>query len=398
MQSTHLPTLSFQRPVVRRSAAAVLMLAVASVVTWAAVPGRTAVATTATAGVTASHTLVVTAKPGVANVVSVSFAQAASGKVVVRDLAGRVAAAAPCRQGYTPNQAAVVCPLAAVSRVSIDAGDGNDQAAISSARVGRRSYPADIFGGAGNDRLQGSWGSDRLIAGDGNDTLTGGPGNDGLDAGPGDDGANGGDGVDRLYGRAGNDSLDAGPGDDLPVLGEAGDDRLYGREGTDVLDGGDGADRLDGGPGPDRLYGRGGDDRLDGGVGADNLYGGPGSDVVSYETRTAQVVVNIWDPGQFESGDWTLDKGPGEGRPRYDVIREVEGAVGGSGADFFYAEGVNGARNWAGAGDDNVYVSDDDVDTADCGPGDDSARADYQAPGPYDQLVGCEHVYAPIPH
>ena len=74
----------------RRVAATALMLAAGTAVTVVALPLHAA--TTARAGVDAAHTLLVTATPGVANGISVSFSLAASGKVVVRDTAGRVAA------------------------------------------------------------------------------------------------------------------------------------------------------------------------------------------------------------------------------------------------------------------------------------------------------------------
>ena len=393
-------------PVKRRLAASIAMLASAAAVTWLAVPGKALPAgtTTATAGVNPARVLVVTATPGVANRLSVSFSLASSGKVVVRDSAGRVAASAPCRQGYAPEQNAAVCPLAAVGRVRVDAGDGNDIAAISSARVvtrsGARTWGADLYGGPGNDILSGSWGADRLIAGDGDDTLTGGPGNDGLDAGPGNDRARGGDGNDRLYGRDGNDYLDAGPGDDRPVLGEGGNDRIFGGDGNDGLDGGDGNDNFAGGAGNDSIYGQAGEDLFDGGPGADDLNGGPDGDTVTYGTRTATVVVDI-QPDPLDSGDWDIDAAYSTvtGRIRYDKILATERVIGGSAADIVYARAVDGAKIWSGDGDDIIELEDGTTDFADCGPGiHDSLGADDIGPGPVDQWVNCEDVSHVIPN
>ena len=120
----------------------------------------------------------------------------------------------------------------------------------------------------------------------------------------------GGEGADRLIGADNGDHrLDGGPGDDL----------VEGRGGRDVLVGGPGRDRLDGGEGDD--------DQLTGdGEGAapeaDVLDGGPGTrDAVSYVERTAPVVVDL------------ADRGPDGGLGENDVLRRIEDANGGAGAD-----------------------------------------------------------------
>jgi Ca2+-binding RTX toxin-like protein len=73
-------------------------------------------------------------------------------------------------------------------------------------------------------------------------------------------------GADTLFGGAGDDSLD----------GNAGADRLFGDAGDDTLVGDGGADRLFGGAGNDSLSGGDGNDWLEGGAGADTLDGGLG--------------------------------------------------------------------------------------------------------------------------
>jgi hypothetical protein len=70
--------------------------------------------------------------------------------------------------------------LAAVTRISVAAGDGNDRVTIN-ADV---PVAATISGGRGNDVLTGGGGSDNLIGSRGNDTLSGGPGADTLNGGP----------------------------------------------------------------------------------------------------------------------------------------------------------------------------------------------------------------------
>ena len=165
-----------------------------------------------------------------------------------------------------------------------------------------------LYGGPGNDKIEGQQGDDFLLGGTGNDTLQGDEGSDGLYGGPGadllvggeddeddaddlyGDGGNdelqGGGGHDSLYGGSGEDRLFGGPGRDLLegggendwLFGETGDDTLRGEAGNDRLAGGGGNDLLSGAAGDDSLAGGGGDDTLAGGPGQDWLKGGPGAD------------------------------------------------------------------------------------------------------------------------
>ena len=86
--------------------------------------------------------------------------------------------------------------FANVSRIVASGGDGNDELDASGAGV-----PVALFGGNGNDRLQGSKFNDLLIGGAGNDALFGGPG---------DDVIVGGAGKDDLHSFYGNDLLIGG--------------------------------------------------------------------------------------------------------------------------------------------------------------------------------------------
>jgi hypothetical protein len=79
----------------------------------------------------------------------------------------------------------------------------------------------------------------------------------------------------EIYGGAGNDLINGGSGDDR-IFGEGGRDILFGHFGDDRLDGGAGDDFLFGGHGYDVLLGGLGDDWLFGGPGVDFLDGGPG--------------------------------------------------------------------------------------------------------------------------
>jgi len=69
-----------------------------------------------------------------------------------------------------------------------------------------------VFGGAGDDQLEGEDGVDALSGGAGDDALSGGAGNDILV---------GGDGNDILFGGAGSDLIQGGSGDDVLYGGDA---------------------------------------------------------------------------------------------------------------------------------------------------------------------------------
>lgn len=89
-----------------------------------------------------------------------------------------------------------------------------------------------VYGGAGDDFVNGAMGDDVIHGGGGDDWIRGGIGNDTIHGGDGNDHLVGGDGRDTLYGGAGNDRLYGGGGADI----------LWGDEGADLLDGGGGSD------------------------------------------------------------------------------------------------------------------------------------------------------------
>jgi Ca2+-binding RTX toxin-like protein len=100
-----------------------------------------------------------------------------------------------------------------------------------------------------------------------------------LFGGAGDDTLNGDGGNDILYGGLGNDKLSGGDGDDVLVGG--GGDKLGDFTQHTVYD--DGNDVLEGGAGNDVLRGMGGNDTLTGGAGSDLFFFGPneGHDVIT---------------------------------------------------------------------------------------------------------------------
>ena len=133
---------------------------------------------------------------------------------------------------------------------TVELNDGDDT------YLGREMGAAydGVFGGIGNDYLQGS-GADDYFEGDG--------------------------GQDTLIGNAGADSLSGGSNNDT-LIGGDGDDTLAGGAADDKLKGGDQDDLLDGGNGNDTLIGGRGEDTLIGGSGQDSLTGGADADVFQF--------------------------------------------------------------------------------------------------------------------
>ena len=226
-------------------------------------------------------------------------------------------------------------------------GTPGDDALGASADTEAGTYWID--GREGNDTLTGGAADDTLIGGTGNDVLIGNAGSDRLDGGADDDVIAGGAGADMLDGGAGRDVLDYSQSRPAVTVdlatrqvsgGDAAGDTISGFE--DVR-GGAGDDVLTGDALENRLEGGDGDDTLDGGAGADLLSGGAGFDVASYATRTTGVTVTLGAVGE-------------------DVLVDVEGVVGGAGADVLTGDaaanllvGGSGNDTLSGeAGDDTV--------------------------------------------
>ena len=107
---------------------------------------------------------------------------------------------------------------------------------------------------------------------------------------------------------------------------------------------------------PTRLYGSGGDDTIIGGRGKDRIYGGSGDDFIQGG--------NNRDIIYGEAGSDTLE---GQlGNDYLDGGDDNDTLTGGQGID----------RHIGGRGDDRFNISDSEVDSANGGPGVDSANAD----------------------
>ena len=129
-----------------------------------------------------------------------------------------------------------------VKRIVIRALGGNDHVEFNDRNP--ITKPVIVYGGDGNDSLEGSPGNDTIYGEAGNDVLEGKLGNDSLV---------GGNGRDRMEGDAGNDILKGGGHSDF-LQGGAGNDRIFG---------GHGNDDIQGGPGTDRILGESGNDDFD---------------------------------------------------------------------------------------------------------------------------------------
>jgi Ca2+-binding RTX toxin-like protein len=142
-----------------------------------------------------------------------------------------------------------------------------------------------LWGREGNDRLHGEDGNDTIWGGEGRDVVIGGAGNDHIQGDAGNwtrfgryypnqlgdaDILFGGDGDDYIDGQGGDDQISGDAGNDT-ILGGNGDDTILGGAGNDWILAGKGKDRVDGGDGNDRLEGFEGSDRLTGGRGADEF-------------------------------------------------------------------------------------------------------------------------------
>jgi Ca2+-binding RTX toxin-like protein len=150
-------------------------------------------------------------------------------------------------------------------RDTVNAGSGND--------AGTFSDDGDIHGGTGNDDLSSSGGA-YLYGEAGDDTLSGKV----VWGGDGNDTVNGTDRSDRLHGDDGNDEIHGKDGDDA-IFGGAGTDSLFGDNGGDALIGGSDNDTIHGGAGDDTLYADDGhDDTNHLNDGKDVAFGDDGSD------------------------------------------------------------------------------------------------------------------------
>ncbi|MBX9659536.1 MAG: hypothetical protein K2X00_13280 [Nitrospiraceae bacterium] len=275
------------------------------------------------------------------------------------------------------------------------------------------AYEHQLFGGFGNDTLDGGAGNDRLYGEQEDDKLRGWLGDDVLDGGLGNDELIGGTGNDQIFGGEGNDLVFANNPFN-PIEGGSDNDYVDGGSGNDNIGGGQGDDVLLGGVGDDNLNGEGvvvngrvdlqtGNDYLDGGEGHDGLTGAAGDDIIlggsGNDLLNGDQFISLpenpiplaeWDP--LVDGEDYLDGGEGDdvlhGGGYDDIL------IGGQGNDRLWGDGfgymAEPGDDWLDGGDDNDELyGGAGADTLLGGDGDDLLVGDFSNdPGDDDVLDG----------
>lgn len=196
-----------------------------------------------------------------------------------------------------------------------------------------------IYGGIGDDLLQGLGDSDSLIGGAGNDRLEGGDGADELRGGDGRDVAIYSGSTVGVYVNLGINQQKFGEAEGDWVLGV---EDVIGSSHDDTLIGILNDNFFDGGAGNDTLRGIWGNDRLMGGLGADDMDGGDGNDTLDYSSSLRGVRINL--------NASTATGGDANG----DVIVNFEHVIGSNAIDIL--RGSTGANQLRGLdGDDRIY-------------------------------------------
>jgi Ca2+-binding RTX toxin-like protein len=270
------------------------------------------------------------------------------------------------------------------------------------------TFTNQLYGGAGNDLIDGRGGDDVLDGGTGNDSITGGTGNDQI-AGGDDrdvitaqgndsvDGGEGGDDFDTLvvdgiqsitYSSADNESgtvtlldgstitftgietiREAGVNPDGLIWGTGGDDLIgagYVDANGDITDNND-AILSNPGSDDDEIYALDGNDTIQSLLGDDRAYGGTGNDLV--QTGAGN------DYAQGDEDDDTVEGGAGDDFLRGDTGNDQ--VFGGDGNDSVYG-GAGNDSVYGGDGDDYVYGGFGD-DTVYGGAGNDTITGSGEA-------------------
>ena len=225
-----------------------------------------------------------------------------------------------------------------------------------------------IEGDVGDNSLTGRAIADEMRGGSGNDTLAGLGSADTLDGGPGDDILDGGSSSDTASYASAVAAVSVsvaatGPQD----TGGAGIDTLLSIEN---LTGSDFDDILTGDTGANVLFGLDGNDILVGGAGADVLDGGAGFDLVSFETATSSMHIDLG--SGMITGDGRLDtlvSIEGVIGDRIIASNADERLIGGAGNDVIFASG--GTDIVSGDADDDLFFDMGGIQRFDGGDGDD---------------------------
>ena len=225
----------------------------------------------------------------------------------------------------------------------------------------------ELRGGAGDDKINGNFGSDRLFGEAGDDTLVV------LRASSTQDGSfiDGGEGIDKLdYANSSTDMVvDMSAGTAIAENGHQetftnienvrtafGDDTIIGNGVDNVLEGASGDDTIFGNGGDDTIFGSVGDDVIEGGAGADDMDGGDDIDLLSYESSSEGVNIDL-STNTASGGDATDD-----------TIANFENVLGSAFNDTLI--GDDGDNELTGGGGRDVLIGDAGDDTINGGGGD----------------------------
>ncbi|MFH7028711.1 MAG: hypothetical protein ACHBN1_25785 [Heteroscytonema crispum UTEX LB 1556] len=138
----------------------------------------------------------------------------------------------------------------------------------------------NLFGGNGDDVIDGLAGNDNIYGGEGNNILLGGAGDDTLFAGTGNDQFDGGEGNNTFYGGEGKNIFIAGAGNDVAYAG-TGDNVFFLGNGNNTVYAGEGNNRINTGLGNDLIYTGAGNDVVTAGDGNNTIYAAEGNNQVT---------------------------------------------------------------------------------------------------------------------
>lgn len=130
-------------------------------------------------------------------------------------------------------------PSSKLKLILIETAGGNDSVYLFEVKT-----RVSVFGGQGDDTLQGADSPEALYGEDGNDSVVGMGGDDTLSGGAGDDALRGGTGRDRLIGGHGNDVFDALDRNEFFEVWRPERDFIHGGAGRDSLQSDDRDDRV----------------------------------------------------------------------------------------------------------------------------------------------------------
>ncbi len=176
--------------------------------------------------------------------------------------------------------------------------------------------------------------------------------------------------IENVWGGSGDDRIN-GSNSGNTFLGNAGEDTLVGNAGNDSLLGGEGDDFLDGAEGNDTLNGGKGNDTVVGDYGNDALAGGDGNDSLETFSWLNQSWPKTWTLNITFDGvanDGILKNG--NANETDNIAADIETVIGTPGADKIVARD-NVARKLLGEGGNDTITAGSGNDTVEGGDGDD---------------------------